>query len=167
MENTQRDQDIQKIMEHKWKQMEQFTPFLRTYLHDNDIPEGYTAKTVLGVMTECLSMLFGELNNKLGKLNKYEPEHYTDSDFVDMVIDTIGETLPDKNDREAVLKYVEDFRIILWGHTNHYAQKYIGLYTDLQDKEKSVDAAKMAFPILRECATIVMVECLLRKYERE
>ena len=93
--NDQQEIDIKNIMEYKWNKMEQFTPFMSTYLHDNEIPEGYDANTVLGVMNECLSMLFGELYNKLGKLNKYEPQHYTDSDFVDMVIETIGEEMPD------------------------------------------------------------------------
>jgi len=162
MEN--REQLVRDIMKSKWDKMERFLPFMSAYLHDEEILEGYGADDVLRVMSECLSMLFGELNNTLGKLNKYEPKNYTESDFVDMVIESIGETLPELKDRESVLKYVEDFRVILWGHANWHANSFIQSYADIQNKSADVDKL---FYILKESMTIVMVECLLRKYERE
>ena len=158
------EQMIKDIMEFKWEKMETKIPFMSAYLHNKEILEGYNADDVLNVMSECLTMLFGELNNKLGKLNKYEPKHYTDSDFVDMVIESIGEDILDKSDKEASLKYVEDFRITLWGHTNYHADKYIKLYTGIMEK---ISAIEKSYDILRESMTIIMVECLLRIIEKK
>ena len=163
MEN--KEQVIKDIMENKWSNMESLVPFMSLYLHHEEIPKEYETIDVIKVMSECLSMLFGEFNNTLGKLNKYEPKHYTDSDFVDMVIESIGENKPDQDDREIVLKYVEDFRNTLWGHVIYHANRYIKLYVDTQAKQ--VVEANESFDIFNECMTIVMVECFLRIYERE
>ena len=158
---------VKKIMVDKWDKIKCLIPFMSEYLYNKEILEGYSAEDVLKVMSECLNMLFGELNNKLGELNKYEPKHYTDSDFVDMVIESIGEDMPDKNDRKATLKYVEDFRVTLWGHTNYYASKYLRLYIDTMDGKSKDKNANEFIDVLKECMTIVMVECLLRITERK
>ena len=165
MENQQ--QLISDILKVKWTRMEIFIPLMSKYLHHREILDGYSADDVLKIMLESLSVIFGELNNTLGKLNKYEPKHYTHSDFVDMVIDSIGEEPPDKNDKEGIIKYVEDFRCILWGHTNYHTNKYFKLYADsIKDKTKETNPEDF-IEDLRECMTIVMVECLLRATERK
>lgn len=155
---------ISDILKSKWTAIEQFVPLMGRYMYDKEIMEGHDADVILKVMLECLSVLFGELNNELGTLNKYKPKHYTDSDFVDMVIESISQKIPDKKEQAETLKYVEDFRIVLWGHTNYHVDKYLKLYSDILDAKRTITHGDIGD--LKECLTIVMIECLLRIKER-
>lgn len=157
---------IDDILQNKWLAMEKFIPFMSKYLHDKEIAFGLTAEDILKLMSECLTVIFGELNNELGTLNKYKAKCYTESDFVDMVIESIGQEIPDKDDKAGTLEYVEDFRVILWGYTNYHANKYLELYTSIVAHKLGEADAGNSFDTFRECMTIVMVECLLRSMER-
>lgn len=155
---------INDILNLKWTSIEKHVSIMHAYLDDGEIADGYTSDDILKIMLECLSIIFGELNNKIGALSKYEPKYYTNSDFVDMVIETIGQEIPGKDDKTETLKYVEDFRSTLWGHTNHHANKYFKLYAEMGKNENTI--VDESFITLKECMTIVMVECFLRIKER-
>jgi hypothetical protein len=154
---------INDILKSKWQAIEKYISIMHLYLDDGDLADGYTSDDILKIMLECLSIIFGELNNKIGTLNKYEPKCYTDSDFVDMVIDSIGQELPSKDDKIGVGRYAEDFRIILWGYANHNSNRYFQLYAEMGENENTDEY----FITLKECMTIVMVECILRSMERK
>jgi hypothetical protein len=158
MEN--KEEVIRIILERKWSAMENHVTFMRSYL-DGDLDQE-RPDDVLKMMLESLSIIFGEINSQLSKLNKYPPIEYTVSDFVDMVIEAIGEEPIDKSNRSEVDKYVEDMRISLWGYVNYNTKRYLDLYMGWPHNANENES----FIILRECLTIVMVECILRLYER-
>lgn len=157
---------IQKILDCKWKAFKKVTPIINDYLEKGEITDGYSIHDILKIMQECLSLIFGELNHPDGKLNRYKPKYYLEEDFIDMIIDSIGNSPLDRNDEEKVSLYVEDFRSIMWGYINYNREKYIRAYKSTSNVKDCEDLPiHDLLDAYKECMTTVMIECMLRDYE--
>lgn len=167
MENTIKDRAemMSKILLIKWVRIKQHVEAMSAYMRRGEILDGYSKEDILSLMLESLTIISGEMLNPLSTLRKYEPKNYTDSDYVDMVIDNISEEMPSLDDKEGITSWIERFRVDMWGHVNYHANKYVKLYGEQKDPEKQSEPEEFIFE-LKECMVVVMIECNFRKVER-
>ena len=145
-----------------WPLVDEKLEIMSAYLSDGEFVEGTDAEDIFKLMLGCLAIVVGELYANTDNYRKYESKDYAEEDFVDMVIESIAQKFPDKNDTDKVAEYVENFRAILWGHARCHSLNYFKLYINLNEYVK--DGSTVDF--LRECMTIVTIERVLRTMEQ-
>lgn len=151
---------LRRILDFTWPGLELYISVMATYLQGGKITKSDDEKIIFKLMIACLTAVVGELYTN-DKYAKYQSKNYTEEDFVDMVIESIGHKFPNKNDREGIIEYVENFRSILWGYARHHCKEYLELYEDLNE----IFVNDSSFSFLRECMTIVTVESGLKSLE--
>ena len=140
-----------------------------SYMIDNVIELGRclrdsSIKDVHDLYFKSLKLIILDLGTNKDIYKDYPPNIYSEEDFVDMIIESIGEKVPDDDKLKENEIYNNEIRAIAWGHIKTKYKEMLSLLRNLS-KEEIYDIRNEDIHLLRECLTVIFVESLLRKRE--
>jgi len=96
--------------------------------------------------------------------DKYPSKDYSNKDLVNVVIDTIGSSVPPDIDKfEDNEKYIDELRNLIWGYMKMLYTKNSSTFFRIMEKEGKL--VKKDMNILENCLIVVWVESFLRNRE--
>jgi hypothetical protein len=103
------------------------------------------------------------------KYNKYKIKNYKDDDFISIVIEFIYSPMPLLENIEKNEQYIENIREKIWGYIKKYQYTLdeLFIYICSSEQHKNFIFTKKADKIIKECLTVVFIECLLKKRESQ
>jgi hypothetical protein len=152
------EKDIKKM----WALIQKDSEALGYYLSTGKFMDGVNEQDIFMMMVVCLKIVVGELYVNTEKYEKYPAKHYTEDEFVNMVIDSIGKKLPDKNDFDGTIAHIKSIKSLMWGYAKYNCENYLKLYMAFNQH----DTGNCTFGHLKSCAAIVLVECILRRTQK-
>jgi len=140
-----------------------------SYMIDNVIELGRclrdsSIKDVHDFYFKSLKLVILDLGTNKDIYKDYLPKTYSEEDFVDMVIESIGKKVPEDDKLKENEIYNNEIRAITWGHIKTKYEEMVLLLRNLS-KEETYDIRTEDINLLRECLTVIFVEALLRKRE--
>jgi hypothetical protein len=118
------------------------------------------------IIAISVKLVLSEIVMNLEKYEKYPARIYSDEEFVDMVIDSMVNGIPDIKDVEATESYIDAERKIIWGHIKMHVKRITEILHAMGNPHEEDAAVKEKDgDIFLECLTTVWVECLLRDRE--
>jgi len=139
-------------------------------VHMGDIGEFLSTREqtpeIPNLIAISVKLVLSELVTNFQKYEKYPARIYSDEEFVDMVIESMIEKIPDIKDVKATEKYIDEQRKIIWSHIKIHAKRIAEILVAMADPNEVDNAVKEEDGhIFMECLTVVWVECLLRDRE--
>lgn len=145
-----------------WDEMKEHIEEMRLFLSQN-----VRTDNTIALLYNALKLVVSELVINEDMASKYPVQAYFAKDFADKTIESLDKPTPDMDNPEANDKRIEEIRKIIWGHIQSYGEKMSILLRDLTrtgaDDTHVVTGTEMI--LLKECLTVVFVECILRKRE--
>ena len=155
------DQKVQLINANSrmWQEIRPHMTEMEDFLTDEKI----TSNTPLLLYNSC-QLVLSELVLNHELYSRYLTRDYSDEDFVNMIIASMNNVSPGIDDIEGNTKYMEDIRNVIWGHIKKYQKEFVAiLRTFNDDNDRIINGRELL--ILKECMTVVFVECALRERE--
>ena len=142
-----------------WELAKESQGDMKMFLDQEEIPSNLSV-----LLYNSLRIVISELIiNK--NYNQYKPKVYSDEDCLDLIVNAIAEKSTGEYNKEKTKEDIEGIRKILWGHIKNYSEEMKNILSKIVMSDKNTILSEKDKIILKDCITVVYIECCVREKE--
>ena len=147
------------VIDQEWTYISEQNSVIRDYL----VGKSNNREIISSALYISLRLVASELTLYKNSYILFPQKEYSEEDFIDLIIENIGNKLPSIDDKEGNNSYINNMRKIVWGYIKCHVKEIILLLKKTTIENYKVDSEDIH--LMKDCLVVVFVESLMRNRE--